>query len=347
MISHASQKSFNNQHHDPFGMLLVGRNWEGRSEYRYGFNGKQADDEITGNDHVLDFGARVYDSRLGRWFSVDKLTQQNSCEAPFVFVSNSPLMFIDPTGNEKIIVSGGKDQRADQWGDKMKFINAGIAAIQAYRAEMPKEGRGSQEQITWLVTLADYSDTEWKTIQEVATANNVKLIAISSSEELTNYVNGKTLNQESGTEQRTNDPISDMSIFAHGWPNNIGLAHGNSISTNEETGEIYSVDRQTRITSGTFETWSSESFSTIAELNLTTCNSATPILDGSSSLASNAANALNITVTGFEGNACYYNNTNGDNIVKKDGIVIKGEVSLPHGNCADGESTIVTINPEQ
>ncbi|MBK7444131.1 MAG: hypothetical protein IPI65_22140 [Bacteroidetes bacterium] len=332
--------------HDPFGMLLVDRTWQSTTTYKYGFNGKENVDDVYGNDVAVDFGARVYDGRLGRWLSVDKLTQRNSFEAPYVFVSNSPMLFIDPTGNEKIIVSGGKDLRADLGGDKMKFINAGIAAIQAYRDEMPQEGRGSQEQITWLVTLADYTEAEWKTIQEVATANKVNLIAISSTEELTNYVNGKTLDQGNGTDQRANDPISDMSIFAHGWSNNIGLAHGNRNATNEETGEIYSIDDHTRITSGTFETWSPKSFSSEAELNLTTCNSATPILDSSSSLASNASNELNITVNGFEGSACYYGITSSDTVVKKDGVVIKGEVSLPNGKCADGQSTIVTFNPE-
>ena len=34
--------------------------------YPSGFNGKENDDEIKGVGNSLDFGARMYDSRLGR-----------------------------------------------------------------------------------------------------------------------------------------------------------------------------------------------------------------------------------------------------------------------------------------
>ncbi len=39
-------------------------------DYRYGFNGMEMDNEKNGNGNTMDFGARIYDSRLGRWFSV-------------------------------------------------------------------------------------------------------------------------------------------------------------------------------------------------------------------------------------------------------------------------------------
>ncbi len=42
------------------------------SSYRYGFNGKEKDDEVKGEGNSLDFGARMYDSRLGRFLSIDK-----------------------------------------------------------------------------------------------------------------------------------------------------------------------------------------------------------------------------------------------------------------------------------
>jgi RHS repeat-associated protein len=43
------------------------------SEYRYGFGGHEKDDEIKGEGNSLDFGARIYDPRLGRWLSVDPI----------------------------------------------------------------------------------------------------------------------------------------------------------------------------------------------------------------------------------------------------------------------------------
>ena len=44
--------------------------------YRFGFNGKENDNEVKGAGNSVDFGARIYDSRLGRWMSVDSLIVQ-------------------------------------------------------------------------------------------------------------------------------------------------------------------------------------------------------------------------------------------------------------------------------
>jgi RHS repeat-associated protein len=74
--------------------------------YRYGFNGQEKDNEIKGGGNSLDFGARVYDSRLGRWLSLDPFQANYPDLSPFNFVGNSPLMFIDPDG-EKIINAEG------------------------------------------------------------------------------------------------------------------------------------------------------------------------------------------------------------------------------------------------
>ena len=59
------------QDYDPFGMLLVGRSWEGGSEYGYGFQGFISDNEIYKNNCGYSTYFRQYDPRLGRWFSVD------------------------------------------------------------------------------------------------------------------------------------------------------------------------------------------------------------------------------------------------------------------------------------
>jgi YD repeat-containing protein len=48
----------------PFGMTLVGRSFSS-DKYRYGFNGKENDNEVKGNGNQLDYGMRIYDPRLG------------------------------------------------------------------------------------------------------------------------------------------------------------------------------------------------------------------------------------------------------------------------------------------
>ena len=49
----------------PFGMLLPNRHGSTDS-YRYGFNGMEKDDKVKGEGNSYDFGARMYDSRIGR-----------------------------------------------------------------------------------------------------------------------------------------------------------------------------------------------------------------------------------------------------------------------------------------
>jgi RHS repeat-associated protein len=71
--------------------------------YRYGFNGKENDNEVSGNGNKVDFGARIYDSRLGRWLSVDPLAKDYSQFSTYCYVSNNPIAFIDPDGKKIVI----------------------------------------------------------------------------------------------------------------------------------------------------------------------------------------------------------------------------------------------------
>jgi len=84
-------------------MLTVGRTWVAGSQYRYGFNGMENDDEIAGNDNSLDFGDRMYNPRLGRWFSVDPLFKKYSQWSPYVFAMNNSILVIDIDGSENVI----------------------------------------------------------------------------------------------------------------------------------------------------------------------------------------------------------------------------------------------------
>ncbi|MBA3900099.1 MAG: RHS repeat-associated core domain-containing protein [Bacteroidetes bacterium] len=68
--------------------------------YLYGFNGMEKDDEVKGGGNSYDFGARVYDPRLGRWLSMDPLQAKFPELSPYNFVTNNPIVLIDPDGNE-------------------------------------------------------------------------------------------------------------------------------------------------------------------------------------------------------------------------------------------------------
>jgi RHS repeat-associated protein len=86
------------QDYAPFGSLLPGRQYGTKG--RYGFNGKENDNEVKGEGNQQDYGMRIYDPRLGRFLSVDPLTKQFPFYTPYQFSGNKPIAFIDLDGLE-------------------------------------------------------------------------------------------------------------------------------------------------------------------------------------------------------------------------------------------------------
>lgn len=67
--------------------------------YRFGFNGKENTNELYGYGNGVDFGARIYDPRIGRWLSVDKEFTKGPAYSPYNSFLNNPLLLKDPNGN--------------------------------------------------------------------------------------------------------------------------------------------------------------------------------------------------------------------------------------------------------
>ena len=83
--------------------------------HRFGFNGKEKVDEIAGTTGShLDFGARIYDSRIGRWMAVDPLQTRYPYLSPYSFVANMPMIAIDPNGEEIQVVVEYDDGRQSE-----------------------------------------------------------------------------------------------------------------------------------------------------------------------------------------------------------------------------------------
>src|SRR5689334_22406348 len=67
--------------------------------YRFGFNGKENDNETKGFGNSIDFGARIYDPRIAKWFAIDPLSQKYPSLSPYVFTDLNPIFHIDYDGN--------------------------------------------------------------------------------------------------------------------------------------------------------------------------------------------------------------------------------------------------------
>ena len=111
-VSYKSElKSYSDYY--PFGMQMPGRKFNG-GDYKYGFNGMENDNEVKGNGNSVDFEARMYDPRLGRWQAMDPLAAKFSSHSPYNFVLNTPLNAIDPDGRDVIFVNGWRMFKSDE-----------------------------------------------------------------------------------------------------------------------------------------------------------------------------------------------------------------------------------------
>ncbi len=150
-------EGFNSGVNDVFNATIAGDSYDGggssgtgdgssvvTSGYRFGFNGKENDNEVKGEGNEIDFGARIYDSRIGRWLSRDVAIAP--WQSPYIFVSNSPITMFDPDGNWQT--------DGHYWSVYLAGVMLGIANAEriAYYTEYPDtkiQGNKAEERYTW------------------------------------------------------------------------------------------------------------------------------------------------------------------------------------------------------
>lgn len=60
----------------------------------------EKDDELKGDGNSYDFGARMFDPRVGRWFTFDQMEGKYPSLSTYVSFNNNPLFYVDPDGND-------------------------------------------------------------------------------------------------------------------------------------------------------------------------------------------------------------------------------------------------------
>lgn len=154
-------------------MLQPGRH-ANTSDYRYGFQGQEMDDEVKGEGNSLNYTFRMHDPRVGRFFAVDPLEPRYPMLTPYQFGANTPIMAVELEGLESSDDPNLTQQPLDgsQSGDLVLIPDGGIPleAVTIFAAKRVESNYDTREedQKYWTseVNQNDVSMTfeQWKVI---------------------------------------------------------------------------------------------------------------------------------------------------------------------------------------
>ena len=156
--------------------------------------------------------ARYYDPSIGRFMAEDPVKDGLNW---YAYCAGNPVNFVDPSGLEEIVVSGGRYSYDEDNNFKYNFIEPAIKKLREL-----KDNNYDGENITWIIADIGWTDEDKSNFANVANDIGVGIQFISNKDELIGYINYKY----AGTNDvRVNDLITKFVVFAHGNPGEIML----------------------------------------------------------------------------------------------------------------------------
>ncbi len=98
-------------------MLLPNRHGNS-SDYRYGFQGQELDNEIKGEGNSVNYKYRMHDPRVGRFFASDPIAYNFPWNSPYAFSENRVIDGVELEGLEYAYYSYTDD--ADYWDQHIR-----------------------------------------------------------------------------------------------------------------------------------------------------------------------------------------------------------------------------------
>ena len=210
----------------PGGSPMPGRTFN-PTEYRFGFNGKEKVDEISGSGNTFDYGFRIYNPRLNRFLSVDPLTKNFAMLSPYQFASNNPIWAVDLDGLEAVLyiinfegskISTTKIQleNAGYLGNGVSIrTNKGGSTTYFYGNEISS---GNGESFT-----KSYEGKELKSYNDQYGNLTVGYGHLLSSDEQKTYPEGTAITQDQADTWFSSDYSSIQTSVQNNKVNNMGL----------------------------------------------------------------------------------------------------------------------------
>jgi RHS repeat-associated protein len=237
----------------PFGAPINGRGYSSDA-YRFGFNTQENDEEVNGTGNSVDYGARMYSARLGRWLSVDPFDNKYPYHSPFVFTANSVLVNSENDGRDYVVVF---DYNAKTITIQAQFIiinsentieetttrNTALHAIEmfnntkAFQVSIMENGVPSIYNVAFDISLVNNRQDN---------CGPINTIEIITEKEMANSGNPTAVGTTSQDEIRIIDYFNnkDYNVMAHEIGHTLGMDHtaGNGKLMDEEYGGFVNAD---------------------------------------------------------------------------------------------------------
>ena len=197
----------------PFGEVFIEeRNNTWNTPYL--FNAKEFDEE-TG---MYYYGARYYEPRLSLWMSADPIQEKYPNMSSYTYGFDNPIKFIDPEGQENVIVVGaqGESPNSDKYLRKNENQRHFLEKALKDAISMKKNNTENQEETTQLVYAGSYSKKELAYYEKQAKKNGLNFEVAKDIDDIINYINyGST---DLNMKFRLDDKITDFEFIGHGHP---------------------------------------------------------------------------------------------------------------------------------